>query len=1149
VIWIKAKSLAWLTLCLVLSMSEFCTAGQSWGYKIDGTPTSSMTEDGKCILVGSSSGIYYLFNEFGEVIGQEDLGSEITSLDTNGKSIIVGTKSATFILRLEGRKILQTASDPVLAVAISADNSYAISGTEQNVLRFPSLTYLGQLYVGAPVEHVCLSSDGKKAAAATSAQVLFFDNDADTYVSYDISMTTCMEFFGGESLVVGTKTGLLYLITDTGESVLYDSGESIVSVHTNHDTILAGTSSGGIHLFHVKEGERVDFSIDGLVDCDISSDGRFILAANSRKVYFCRENGKILWTRDIDHPRSTELSDSGKYETVTTEEGIFFFCNWEKTFEGDNHYPYASRERYSFENFKKIWDYPVTAIDGPYIYQSSMLFDVGDVNGDGKNEIVTSVGKGFAILDSEGTLISLRTCDHEVYYLHLLDVDGDTIPEITYAVKDGKYRILVMDARKGESAEAEVFDFTSYFGVEYRDAEDASIEPVVSYDIDDDGKNEILATVATGYALNPRGILAFEYPSGKPEWFYRSAPNVAIDAFTDIDQDGSPEIILGSHSCCNGNTEGQRDDCHIYLTVLNVEGKEIWSQEIGEEFKELRTGVGDINNDGNLEIVGTVDDAMNVYGRLFVMDYKGALLYGEDFEYSVWLGGIVDFNDDKFLEVVTTDSEGYLTVSNFEMEPVNTYKVGGYIQSAVRGVADLDGDGSEEIVVQTWDNRVILLSSDLEEKWSKKFKSSLMVSVTNVSGCANDVLIFGEEALELYSFEGEGMYLCSGLIGPSSIPEPGSRATPTPTEKPGPFTSYDWMPVLVIVIISFFAMGIFSGRLFHLRTRKDIQDLMVLSLEKRSEREYQISLESVHRTIPPVQSFKTIDISPEMRSEIIGRIDCASKVINTFLASGKKLEKTVDELTKMGTVLYKNFIPQDFAPQLVYHYLVLEVEDVQIPWELMYSEDFFALKYAISRRIKSEKVPVVLQTPKRRRKALIIADPTDTLPEAVRECEYLAECLQGYFTVTYLKPEKARKVDVMYHFSQGYDIIHYAGELGENTVLPVYEDSMTCEEIERTLEGSPVVFLNGCGSARTFSHNIEGLAKVFLEKGALSFIGSLWSIHDRTAAEIAGEFYRNCFRYPVGEALRLTRAKYYSSGDITWAAFVMYGDPTLNLYR
>jgi hypothetical protein len=335
--------------------------------------------------------------------------------------------------------------------------------------------------------------------------------------------------------------------------------------------------------------------------------------------------------------------------------------------------------------------------------------------------------------------------------------------------------------------------------------------------------------------------------------------------------------------------------------------------------------------------------------------------------------------------------------------------------------------------------------------------------------------------------------------------------------------------------------------IFH--TGRSPRDLMILSLERRTETQYQVALESVQRVIHPVKYTQTIDISPEMRSEMIARIECASKVINTFLSLGKEPQKAGEELRKMGTVIYKNFIPRDFAQELIHPYLVLEVEDVQIPWELMYADEFFALEYAISRRIKGEKVCELPQKKKREKKALLIADPTETLPEAVKECEYLRDHLQGYFAITYLPPEKARKVDVMYHFTQKYDIIHYAGDLDTNTGLPVYKDVITCKEIERSLEGSPIVFLNGCCSAKTFSYDIEGLAKVFLERGAFSFIGSLWGIHDRTAAGIAAEFYKMCLDHPVGEALRLSRKKYYSPADITWAAFVMYGDPTLHLYR
>ncbi len=404
---------------------------------------------------------------------------------------------------------------------------------------------------------------------------------------------------------------------------------------------------------------------------------------------------------------------------------------------------------------------------------------------------------------------------------------------------------------------------------------------------------------------------------------------------------------------------------------------------------------------------------------------------------------------------------------------------------------------------------------------------------------------------EGYDKDGDGYTTCSGDYNDN---DPNIHPDDTKFLSTTLFGSLAAL-IIILSVISFNILKKFTknevSEAPHAAARKHTQNLVILSLEKRTETKYQVSLESVRGTIYPVRSARTIDMLPEMRSEIIARIEYTSKLITIYLDSGRKepLKKPTEELKRMGTVIYKKFIPRDFAQKLVHHYVVLEAEDVQIPWELMYSDQFFALKYAISRRVKSEKAPEIYNVKKREKKALIIADPTGTMPEAVTECDYLRKTLQHHFTITYLKLEEARKVDVMYHLSQNYDIIHYAGELKESPCLPVYMDVLTCAEIERTLEGSPIVFLNGCSSAKTFSHSIEGLAKAFLQRGALSYIGSLWSIHDRRAAEIAAEFYRNCLSYPVGEALRLSREKHYSSEDITWAAFIMYGDPTLNLFE
>ena len=1179
VINIKGKLMVCLIVCLTLYIPLSYATSQSWSYRIDGISTAAMTSNGQNIIVGSSSGVYYLFNEFGDLISQENLGSEIRSVDIGRENIVLGTKTATFIFNVSGQKIAQFLSGPIFSVAISENDSCAISGSDDNVFIFPSLESGMQLYVGTSVNHVSISSTGKEAAAVTSEKVFFFNIDESiTSWEYQIPSINSMQLSqDGKFLTVGTKQGTLYLLGKTKELLFKkDLVGSVNSVGVNDNIVIAGTSIGRIYLFNTAGIEITNFLVDRMVDCDISQNGRFIVAASLQKLFMYTERGEILWQKDINNIKSVEISADGEYVVAATDSSILFFRNWEEPSNGTRYFPYPSRGLYSFESFRKIREYSTSPILVPYILQPCKRVAVEDVNGDGDNEIVASTGTSLVVFDSKMNVLFQKSYESDVLHIALLDLDNDTVPEIACSLSDGQYRIFVLGFRKGELQELGEFDLADYFGVSQKERMEAAIVPVFSYDIDDDQKIEIIALANSGYTLKPRGVVAFEYPSGVVKWFYKSAPSAVIDAIYDIDRDGKPEIILGSHGCCNGNTEGQRDDCHAYVVVLNLSGTEVWSKEVAEGLKTVRVGVEDVNGDGEVEIVGTINDAQNIRGGLFVMDDMGDLLYDRELSSVFYLGGIGDLDRDGYKEIVVTDAEGKISIYNFRLELEKTHNVTAYQLSQVEGINDIDGDGGLEIVVRTWDGHAIILDSNLEEEWNRAFEHIYNILMTNVSGCGNDLLILTRKSLEFFSFESEEEYLCAKFIpGSSGTPETTSPPTETPettspptdelettspptetpettsppTEEPesSPPADYDWPLIILIMILAIISLLILRKSV----RRHEIQDLMILSLEKRDETKYQIALESVRGTIYPVRSARTIDISLKVRSEIIARIEYTSKVITNYLnpERRKPLQKPTEELKKMGTIIYKHFIPRDFAQKLVHHYIVLETEDNQIPWELMYSDQFFALKYAISRRIKSEKAPEIHNPRKRGKKALIIADPTETLPEAITECEYLKGTLQDYFAVTYLTPREARKVDVMYHLSQGYDIVHYAGELKEDHCLPVYKDVLTCEEIEKTLEGSPIVFLNGCGSAKTFSYNVEGLAEVFLQRGALSFIGSLWSIHDKTAAEIAAEFYRNCLDHPVGESLRLSREKYYSSEDITWAAFVMYGDPTLNLFR
>ena len=210
---------------------------------------------------------------------------------------------------------------------------------------------------------------------------------------------------------------------------------------------------------------------------------------------------------------------------------------------------------------------------------------------------------------------------------------------------------------------------------------------------------------------------------------------------------------------------------------------------------------------------------------------------------------------------------------------------------------------------------------------------------------------------------------------------------------------------------------------------------------------------------------------------------------------------------------------------------------------------------------------------------LIYADPDGNLGAAEREIDKIKSALEpgsrgsdDDIEVTTLRREEVTGEKLNKALLTGrYDVIHFAGHAHFSEVDPDLSglvlhkhERFLSQKIERFVEGQPLVFLNACQTGRTanadapqsvgeyFWKPAEGLASAFLYGGALGCVGSLWPVYDDPAAEFAIEFYNQVLEgQMLGEAMRLarrtTREKHPDS--ITWASFVLYGDPTYRLVR
>jgi ketosteroid isomerase-like protein len=278
-----------------------------------------------------------------------------------------------------------------------------------------------------------------------------------------------------------------------------------------------------------------------------------------------------------------------------------------------------------------------------------------------------------------------------------------------------------------------------------------------------------------------------------------------------------------------------------------------------------------------------------------------------------------------------------------------------------------------------------------------------------------------------------------------------------------------------------------------------------------------------------------------------------------------------NEARARGAVLYRTLVPPRLRARLkaVRGPLLVSTSLYGMPWELLHDDDeFWGLRYALGKRLVLDRpLPAVTSTGLRGRpRALVIgSDPRRDLPFVSQEVEAICDTLDPVAEVECVSARLATFAAVTAFLGRGFDLIHYCGHVVVDpdagpSLLLADGRTLSASAIEANLTGRPLVFLNGCASARgegrpatgAWEESFASVAYGFLFGGALGVVGTLADVSDRHAASLAAEFYdRALGREPVGEALRLARAacrgRPESAASPTWLSVVLYGNPGLVL--
>jgi len=281
------------------------------------------------------------------------------------------------------------------------------------------------------------------------------------------------------------------------------------------------------------------------------------------------------------------------------------------------------------------------------------------------------------------------------------------------------------------------------------------------------------------------------------------------------------------------------------------------------------------------------------------------------------------------------------------------------------------------------------------------------------------------------------------------------------------------------------------------------------------------------------------------------------------------------KLRHIGTYLFEHMLPRRIQERLIEEdaddlLLLHDPALLAVPWELAYTgNEFFCLRWNLARQVALDEYSAYLKPRRRRRppRLLIVANPTETLPEVQEQAEALFESLQNYrdtADAVYLSGRRVERLDLLRRIEES-DLVYFVGhaehdaENPENSAWLLANGRVTCGDFRQLRTPPALVFANGCETSHEadwpadlpVQHRACGLASGFILAGIENYLGAVWPVAARAGLTFARAFFTHLLlAAPIAKATRLARRAViedHGEAEPAWAAYTLYGNPTRTL--
>lgn len=392
-------------------------------------------------------------------------------------------------------------------------------------------------------------------------------------------------------------------------------------------------------------------------------------------------------------------------------------------------------------------------IQWEYVNGFGAQVGLGDLDGDGMQEIVgASAWNKITILDADRKTPSWEiSTSHDIAALRVIDTDEDGIPEILYG--DGQWgKVRAIDVQN----RAEKWSVAN---------PEHGVSGLAFGDVDMNGKSEILWG-AGGSSSGPDHLFIADPETGAIKWKNLDYFGLSAIGVGDLNNDAEDEIVMLSRASNSGYDGG-------ILHRFNARTHALAYQQTLEARHLMGDGplkLGDVDGDSRTELVVATGDGydgiLQVYDGATLALKRQSSSYNGNFFSALAIG---DVDNDGRIEIVAgqgrahTGAQGvYLIVFDGatlqeKWRSVDLGNAWGKIY-AIK-LADLDGDGRQEIIASTTESRLVIFDGGNHTLKLMIESPARALEVADIDGDGGSEVLVGRTDGKIDVFDGSSYIL------------------------------------------------------------------------------------------------------------------------------------------------------------------------------------------------------------------------------------------------------------------------------------------------------------------------------------------------------------------------------------------------------